>query len=189
MHCVSCTTNLPVLICLITFTVLMCWSLVGQTDTVFSRVVVSNTQLFDRLQTAPLVLSLWSDSQDGAIVPMYKATFLDTWKQEQLLGVQQIGSVNWSTGRLQRYCLAEIICQRAILPQQSGYFHRIQYCFNLTVCIVLVLSRSEYSRLAVSRVDSHWKATTEGASQKSFLVCKFKRVQLVGLQHQHEPRL
>ena len=93
------------------------------------------------------------------------------------------------TGRLQHHCLYLIICHQAILPQQFGPATSTVYS-TASIWLYVVLSRSdEHSRLAVSRVDSHWKAITEGASQKSFLVCKFKRVQLVGLQHQHEPRL
>ena len=78
------------------------------------------------------------------------------------------------------------ICQQAILPQQFGYFTGSS---TASIWLYVVLSRSEHSRLAVSRVDSHWKATTEGASQTVSCLQVHKRVQLVGLQHQHQPLL
>ena len=108
---------------------------------------------------------------------MYVATFLDTWK----IGIVvecEADRERELTGRLPRHCLAEHLSTSHLatgvwlLPQDPVLLQ--------SAWLYVVLSRSEHSRLAVSLVDSHWKATTEGASQKQFLVCKLVQKRAAG---------
>ena len=76
-------------------------TLVIQTDSFSHKWLPSNTHLH-RLLTESIITWL----QDGTIVPMYVATFLDTWK----IGIAvecEADRERELTGRLPRHCLAE----------------------------------------------------------------------------------
>ena len=78
------------------------------------------------------------------------------------MSVKQLDRECELTGRLQRHCLADYLSTSRLatavwlLPQDPVLLH---------VHVYVVQSRSERSRLAVSRVDSHLKAITEDVSQ------------------------